>query len=136
MATITTTAGTFLPFLLLVILGGNFANGQTCFVKGECTESLLLGQVDSPDERDCVQKCQNNTDTDNDCYWFTYDPNFKTCELFQDCKNLSVDACPECISGEVSCQSHYCGVPGVCQVLTIIDTINVGFRLKVNGYYF
>ena len=64
---------------------------------------------------DCLSTCQQN----DRCLWFSYDPLGQVCELFEDCESLSIEFCPQCISGESSCEPRICSFPGICEVCTI-----------------
>ena len=53
---------------------------------------------------------------DEYCNWFSYDPIGRVCELFESCQSLSVEFCPQCVSGESSCEPRVCSIAGICEV--------------------
>ena len=61
---------------------------------------------------DCLSYCQQ----DEYCNWFSYDPIGRVCELFESCQSLSVEFCPQCVSGESSCEPRVCSISGICEV--------------------
>ncbi len=76
-------------------------------------ESEFIGQVSSQDAPECLGKCQST----DQCQWFTFKPSLPTCFLYKNCSMLSEESCPNCISGEVTCDPNQCYIKGMCQVV-------------------
>lgn len=87
------------------------SSDQHCFVPGHCINSFLLHHTHEKDDVNCLQQCQKV----ENCEWFSYDPDFSVCLLFQNCSELSLDNCAGCTSGENECKSIFCWVSGECQ---------------------
>ena len=86
--------------------------GPRCFINGECNHNPLVDANIENNADDCLSHCQDNPD----CNWFSYDPIGKVCELFEACQSLSTEFCPQCVSGESSCEPRICSIAGICEV--------------------
>ncbi len=93
-----------LSCLLLLVVRAVTCDSPGCFEEGECTESLLLDQVDGvEDEQVCLDLCQEN----NDCEYFTYYADDGTCMILANCENFSTDTCSNCYSGGKNCEGKF-----------------------------
>ena len=79
-----------------------------CFVAGECAGGLATGLANLDTIGECVDFCN----TISSCHYFSYGPNDNVCLALEECPLVSTDNCPACISGDSSCSSKICGVPG------------------------
>ena len=107
------------PNLVLLVLlfyfqndaHGQISNKEQCFVSGECTHSPLISSAIKPGPNECLKSCQEL----DSCGWFSFDPSINYCLLFANCTQLDVETCPQCISGQSSCEVALCNLQGVCQ---------------------
>ncbi len=62
-------------------------------------------------EIDCFENCSSQH---SNCEWFTFEPMTKRCLIYKNCQNVSTSKCPNCISGNSTCQRD-CYFKGACQ---------------------
>ena len=93
-----------------------------CFIPGRCEHSEYLHSSFVETPNDCLYRCKGN----DKCSWFTIDSSNGFCIEYSDCIDLAADHCPNCISGESTCQKQLqCSVTGECQGTVIAAFENV-----------
>ncbi len=74
-----------------------------CFVDGECTQSLFVGQYSAVDAQECLDICKDH----EGCQYFTYFGQDDTCVNFANCEVLDDKDCEECYSGNRTCSGIF-----------------------------
>jgi hypothetical protein len=98
----------FMPSFILF----DEANDIGCFVRGSCDKSPYLGFSKAVDANQCLAFCRNTSG----CNYFTYQTPTHICLAYSNCTRVSVDACPDCVSGGTGCEEKKpsCFVAGRC----------------------
>ena len=60
---------------------------EECSVSGKCLNSQFIKHFVSDDEPKCLVECKKTPN----CHWYSYNPNAKLCELFEDCETLTTE---------------------------------------------
>ena len=95
--------------LLLTILYRQ-SSAQQCYVPGICI-GQLLGAFEAYDRYQCLSVCSNF----RDCTWFSSNEEDGFCGLYKTCDEVSTEDCPQCVSGEYTCEVLSCNLVGECQ---------------------
>ncbi len=100
--------------ILVSIIAFGLASDEDphCSIPGQCIDSELIKPEVDQDEKSCLSECKST----EECLWYTFDTSNGLCELFKNCVDISIDECPDCISGRVDCPLYQCGLAGSCQV--------------------
>ena len=77
-----------------------------CYVDGSC--ALNGDLVDIEFNVDNAFLCWTFCNETDGCLYFTYSPGDDFCYAFATCDNLTVETCPDCQSGDVTCTDPYC----------------------------
>jgi len=88
---------------------------KKCYVFGQCQE-YSIDFKDTKDAEGCHKFCGNN----NECNWWSWEPDFELCMLFVNCTEANIDPplvapCSSCISGQKLCPSRECHGGFKCQ---------------------
>ncbi len=70
-----------------------------CFVDGECTQSLFVGEWPVEDAQECLETCQDHPG----CQYFTYYGQEDACLGLANCVELDDKDCIDCYSGNRTC---------------------------------
>merc|ERR1712241_979096 len=126
-----------LAFLLLPLLvagqaerdGGFMDTSEKweCYVFGQCEEySVNFEKIDNAEA--CHKFCGKN----DDCKWWTWEPDNLLCSLFANCTDPkqstghpNAGPCSDCISGQQACPGRECHSPNKCQG-HLVDTFETG----------
>ena len=85
----------------------------TCNEPGQCINSTIITITHPLSAIECLTDCKAQPG----CNFYTFNPELDNlCELFDDCGNLTIAGCTECVSGHVNCSDVQCGLIGLCQV--------------------
>ena len=79
-----------------------------CFVAGECVNGTAIGLIAA----DSISKCVDFSGTLEGSNYFSYSPEDNLCLVLAECPQLSLEACPNCISGDATCSSEICNYEG------------------------
>ena len=103
------------PFLRKIFKTNQFCLPESpkfaCNINGVCSEegTTKVRESHSDNVEECLSKCKDEPD----CFWSTYVPETKVCQMFSECGHLknNNDNCPNCITNKKDCD---CIVPGGC----------------------
>jgi len=98
-----------------------------CYVFGQCEEySVNFEEIDNAES--CHKFCGKN----DDCKWWTWEPDNSLCSLFANCTDPkqstghpNAGPCSDCISGQQACPGRECHSPNKCQG-HLVDTFETG----------
>jgi hypothetical protein len=90
-----------------------FCLSLTCDVSGQCTQSYLVGQLFTNDQKSCIEECRDNSRSN----WYTFRQSNRFCTLFANCTKIDDKICNDCVSGEAECPTAKCGLTGICEVI-------------------
>ncbi len=71
-----------------------------CWIQGNC-QGILIDEVTAADSNACLDFCMAN----DECLWFTYNPDNQECVLLEDCQEVDLD-CTNCLSGQRQCSAQ------------------------------
>ena len=109
---------------LIILFLISLAKSQNCDVNGRCSNSPLLDVTITDDIKECIEHCEQF----ETCAWITYfEQEGGLCQLYHECKDISVDGCNACVTSEVTCKYYTCEAPGLCLVSLIIK-LNQTFK--------
>ena len=91
-----------LIFVLAAFLPLSIGQDIGCYITGECTFSLELGDIDNiPSASKCLDKCKYQV---AGCNYFTYYEETLSCHLYENCPILNVNR-TDATSGDSDCVS-------------------------------
>ena len=104
----------FSLFLVPLLAISSHSQEIGCFVDGECSGGVIVGNSQAANSNDCLLDCKDNPD----CHYFTFLGDIPACLLYDTCPELSTSDCEECVSGDVACEDNgdvQCSVTGLCE---------------------
>ena len=90
----------FIHILILFLIGISLASAQECNINGICINSNLLDLTNATSGIKCLEDCKEFPG----CQWYSFNQGLETtCELLDECNELSTEDCDHCESGQVDC---------------------------------
>ena len=90
----------FIHILILFSIGISLASAQECNINGICINSNLLDLTNATSGIKCLEDCKEFPG----CQWYSFNQGLETtCELLDECNELSTEDCDHCESGQVNC---------------------------------
>lgn len=86
----------------------------------------------------CLKQCQSI----EKCQWSTFDKRYRTCHLYKDCIEVTINNCEECTTSHVKCMDPLCDIPGYCEVEIFsfafyeLQNIDISFLGICYGFYY
>ena len=106
---------------------------KQCFKNGECQSGHLLRKSTTLGKTACLNFCKRV----EGCLWFTYHPTNMMCLAFSNCNDgiSSTDQCPDCLSGEASCESQIknCWSKGTCSGRLLLAVFLIFIEVSFYG---